>query len=353
MLKANIPGLIDSSIKMGAPGEYQPLDADPMSNKQLDSDTAGGAPTAQPMDSALDAPAAPQAQTPPATAADVTGTTPTTATLGTVNQPTDTVAGQMDTLLSKDNPYIERARAKAAEVANSRGLLNSSMAAGAGEAAAIDAALPIASADANIYSTQRLTNQGAQNQFGLQAAGGDIAARAAVLQAQLQTGLIGEQGAQTRMTAAQQDAAQKELATLQGQIQSGQIAQQGQIQQNLQLLKGDQANAVAQIEANYKMLMQTSASASTMFSDISKTIGAIMNDPNTTAEQKQNAVNNQIALLNAQLSVLGGINNLDLGGLLDFTSLSNVTPPAPPAPPAPPEPPPDLNPNGGGNTWSG
>jgi hypothetical protein len=251
------------------------------------------------------------------------------ATLGAVNPATDSVSGQMDTLLSKDNPYIERARAKAAEVANSRGLLNSSMAAGAGEAAAIDAALPIASQDAGTYSQQRLANQGAsntagqfnagaQNQFGLQAAGGEIASRSAEQQARLQTGLIGTQ-----------TEAASRLA-----------AQQGEIQMNLQSLRGDQATAVAQIEANYKQLMQTSASASTMFADVSKTIGAIMNDVNTTAEQKQAAVNNQIALLNASLAVLGGVNNLDLGSLLDFSSLTNVIPPPPPPPPPPPLPPP-------------
>lgn len=64
---------------------------------------------------------------------------------------TETVAGQMDTLLSAGSPYITRARTSAAQYANRRGLLNSSIAAGAGEAAAIDAALPIASQDAATY----------------------------------------------------------------------------------------------------------------------------------------------------------------------------------------------------------
>jgi hypothetical protein len=241
-----------------------------------------------------------------------------TPTLASVNQPTDTTAGQLDTLLSKDNPYITRARAKAAEYANSRGLLNSSMGAQAGEAAAIDAALPIASQDANTYSTQRLANQGASNQFGMQASAGDIASRAAVQHAQLETGLIG-----TRTEA------EKALA-----------AQQGEIQTSLQNLRGDQAKAVADIEANYKTLMQANASAATTFNSVMENIGKIMDDPNTTAEQKQAAVDNQVKLLNASLSVMGSIANLDLTSLLNFDDLKSVlpapgTPGAPPSAPSP------------------
>jgi hypothetical protein len=66
-----------------------------------------------------------------------------------------------------DSPYIDRARLSAMEYANSRGLLNSSMAAGAGEAAAIDAALPIAQSDASAYLSQRLANQTAGQEAGV------------------------------------------------------------------------------------------------------------------------------------------------------------------------------------------
>lgn len=65
------------------------------------------------------------------------------------------VSGRLNTLLQSDSPYLERARHRGRQVANRRGLLNSSMAAGASEAAAIDAALPIASADADISARER------------------------------------------------------------------------------------------------------------------------------------------------------------------------------------------------------
>ena len=68
-------------------------------------------------------------------------------------------------LLGSDSPLIARARQKAAENATARGLQNSSMAVQAGEAAAFDAALPIATGDATTYARQDLTNQDVTNQF--------------------------------------------------------------------------------------------------------------------------------------------------------------------------------------------
>jgi hypothetical protein len=75
------------------------------------------------------------------------------------------VSKQLSALLSKDSPYLTQARTKAMQYANRRGLSNSSMAAGAGEAAAIGAALPIASADAGANLTAQRDNAGIANQF--------------------------------------------------------------------------------------------------------------------------------------------------------------------------------------------
>ncbi len=56
---------------------------------------------------------------------------------------------QLTGLLSQNSDYMKRAETKGLQVANSRGLLNSSIAAGTSQAAAIDAAAPIAQADAS------------------------------------------------------------------------------------------------------------------------------------------------------------------------------------------------------------
>lgn len=78
------------------------------------------------------------------------------------------VENRLNNLISSNSEYIKLAEAKAKEQSAGRGLLNSSLAAGAGRAAAISAALPIAQQDASTYATQALTNQQATNQFSLQ-----------------------------------------------------------------------------------------------------------------------------------------------------------------------------------------
>ncbi len=66
------------------------------------------------------------------------------------------VGKQLTGLLGKSSPYLTAARTGAMKTANSRGLLNSSIAAGAGENAAIKSALPIASQNADQISQQNL-----------------------------------------------------------------------------------------------------------------------------------------------------------------------------------------------------
>ncbi len=95
---------------------------------------------------------------------------PVAAGAGAVTRETNAnelTSSNLTKLLQSDSPYLQQARDKAMLTANSRGLVNSTLAAGAGESAAIDAALPIASADANAYSTTARDNQSARNSFNL------------------------------------------------------------------------------------------------------------------------------------------------------------------------------------------
>lgn len=95
-------------------------------------------------------------------AAEIGEYTPYTDVQGQVNDES-TVEGRLNGLLSQDSNYIKRARTGAAQTANRRGMLNSSMAAGAGEGAAIDRALPIAQQDAASFLKQQFINQGYSN----------------------------------------------------------------------------------------------------------------------------------------------------------------------------------------------
>lgn len=96
-----------------------------------------------------------------------------------VNRATETAAGQLESLLSKDSPLMQRSRTLALQQMGKRGLINSSMAIGASQAAMVERANPIAQQDAQIYSDRALANMnatntaaqfnaGEQNKFGLQ-----------------------------------------------------------------------------------------------------------------------------------------------------------------------------------------
>jgi hypothetical protein len=75
------------------------------------------------------------------------------------SDPEYTVEGILNRITNSDSPYIRSARSGAARAANARGLLNTSIAAGSGEKAAIESALPIAQQDANSYQTNLNTAQ--------------------------------------------------------------------------------------------------------------------------------------------------------------------------------------------------
>jgi len=73
------------------------------------------------------------------------------------------VSHQMGQLIGGDSQYIRQAEDRARNEASSRGMMMSSVAAGAGRRAAIDAALPIASQDAGTYGRTASENMAAVN----------------------------------------------------------------------------------------------------------------------------------------------------------------------------------------------
>lgn len=78
-----------------------------------------------------------------------------------------TVATQLERILKTDSPLMQLAKTRAQQEAQSRGLLNTTMAGTAGEAAMIDRALPIAQQDARTYGDAGQFNAGAKNTFTL------------------------------------------------------------------------------------------------------------------------------------------------------------------------------------------
>lgn len=78
-----------------------------------------------------------------------------------INKATDTVAGQLEGLLASDSPYIKQAKDRALEQSQARGWGGSTMMQEAGERAAIQSALPIATQDAQTWAQSALRTQDA------------------------------------------------------------------------------------------------------------------------------------------------------------------------------------------------
>lgn len=225
-----------------------------------------------------------------------------------------TVQGQLQNILADNSPIIQQARSQAQQQANSRGLLNTSLAATAGESAAIQNALPIAQADAQTFAKAAGYNADTSNTFTQKNA--DITNTAAGFNAQQ-----GQQAAQFNATAQNQN--QQFNAAEQN---KGQQFNAQQAQQNAQFNAGQgNATTLANIEAGYKSLMQTNASASDLYKQAMTDLQAIQNNPEMGAAAKQLAVDAQLNVLHNSLQVIGAISNLNLGDLVNFATPTDTT----------------------------
>jgi hypothetical protein len=201
----------------------------------------------------------------------------------------DSVATRVSRLTGADSPLMQRAQGNAMKAANRRGLINSTMAARAGAAAAIDAATPIASQDAAQTAQKNLQAQTDWAARDRQLLGGTQASdlsrqeagqqgNLAVQQAGYSRDLQMLQGNQALSLADRNAAAERDLQQLRGtqsldlqtltgrqqsdlsgqdyRQQSGLTAQQAAAQRDLQLLSGTQSIDLARQNATSQRDLQ-------------------------------------------------------------------------------------------------
>lgn len=217
--------------------------------------------------------------------------------------PDQTVQGQLSNVLDSGSPVLQKAQADAMQTANSRGLLNSSIAAGAGTAAVLDKALQIATPDAQTNAAAGQFNANASN-----ASSSQNASATNALQSQ-QLGIISSaasQDASAKNASSQQQfsaALQTALANADASNKASLTAFGGAVQTNL-----------ANIEAQFKQQLQTSASAAAMYQSTISTIGQILNNKDLTPEAMQNAINQEMNAFQTSMKMqaaIGAIPDLD------------------------------------------
>lgn len=128
---------------------------------------------------------------------------------------------------------------------------------------------------------------------------------------------------------AQQAEIDQQLQELRGQqesdLQTSLQTMRGEQEVTLQELRGQQAQEIAEIENQNKMLLQSSQSAALAMSSTNEAIGNILANPDMTSAQKANLIKHHTTMLRNQLSVIGGIANIDLAALLEYGGGSDGT----------------------------
>lgn len=276
--------------------------------------------------------------------------------------PEQQVDAELARILGKDSPLLAQARANAAQIANQRGLQNTSMAAGMTQAEMVRAALPMAQQNAAQAAARETANTGFRQQANIFTAAEQN--RLTALEAELGTSVSvfnAEQlnraeslAAQMRTALEQQDTdafnrAELQLAELQrdAQAQQATIEQANEAQRaaeqqaynqqiidrvsqlNEQFLRGSQAMDLATIQGTYQQIIATNTTAGQLYQSYFAGIASVMDDPKMTPSQIATAVSNMQKVLEASLRMIAEINSMDFEPTVPS---GGTTPPIPGTP---------------------
>lgn len=272
------------------------------------------------------------------------------------------VAGRIDTMLRSGSPLMESARTRAAQASAQRGLLNSSMAVQAGQQAMLDSAAPIAQADAQFYSQQRLANQQALNQaaaqnaqlrtqtgmeglkLGESARQFDVGQAADTLKYGTQFGLerdklaesqrqfnVTDSGTNSRFSAelgekARQfnvgEANKSNLTQMELSSRERIASMDDATRRAIAQLDADTKQQVADMENNWRIELSRNEKLAGAWGTVMERIGAIQNNKDLNPETKQTLVQQNLDLFKgfAQFSQKLGESAVDVSNLLSFTT---------------------------------
>lgn len=222
-----------------------------------------------------------------------TQVTPSVVDQNAINQTTaQTTSDALGGILNNGGVLMQQAATVGNQQSASRGLLNSSMGVQAAQAATLDRAIPLAQSDASAINQTNQQNANTLNQ-------------------NLQ------QTAQTQNTASQWNAQQLNAFKQADSQNANASAQWNAAQKNDATLKALDINSretLAGIEAQYKVQMQTSASADAMYSQVMKNINEIQ--LSTDVADKTTAINSQLSWLRNGMQMISNLSGIS--GLVTF-----------------------------------
>lgn len=222
-------------------------------------------------------------------------------------QDNETVAHQLNNLTNSNSQYIQNARLSANEQSADRGMLFSSVAAGASQRAAIDAAMPIAQQDASTYANTASENMAATNADRLadQSMYGNLLGQAVGIRANLDEaersrGWQGDQNQLNRDHATSERVGSQQWQGVENQLQREHDLvrqQQDQLWQSYEqaLTRNFQGNENSKQFLQQRFL-QFDASMQNYNNQLMQTLSAIYQNPNLTASQQASAASNARAV---------------------------------------------------------
>lgn len=290
------------------------------------------------------------------------GSTPATGILGTpgytaaqlgtpekwnVNK-NQTVAGQIEGIIAADSPLQQLARTRAMQQQNDRGTLNTSMAIQAAQAANLDAALPIAQADAALQGRAAAYNADTANQF----AGKNVDATNTALNTT--AGINANTARDTAQTLANKATAEQLALTNRAAAEQQAIVNKNAAFEKAAAdLRQSTANAlndkdVAAFKANLASAGLGQEQSILVSRELTTNINAIQARTDIDGPTKTAYIQDAVKRTNETLAVIGRATKI-AGPLLQFTQVEDEPPVAPgtaPPPVAPPvAPPQQFGPN--------
>jgi hypothetical protein len=212
----------------------------------------------------------------------------------------ETVEGRVQGMLATGNPLLEKARAMTEQRANSRGLLNSSMANDAAMSAMMQNAIPIATADAGNLLQMRLQNAGFQNQAGQ--------FNADSINAMMKLGYTAQ--------------ADLQKMALGGNIDLQKLLAAGQTDAAMEMIRTQSQLALKEMETTATDQQRASQSFATTMSTLQQGVTQILGS-NLDATAKTAAINQLVSHARGSLAVYGSLSgNVNL--LDQFDSIVNA-----------------------------
>jgi len=261
-------------------------------------------------------------------------------------------------ILEQDSPLMARARTQAGQYANTRGLQNTSMAAGYAEGAMVDRAMPMAQQNAAQAAERERENTRLRQEATTFTA--EEENRRNALSAQLGTDVsmfnadqinLGERLSAELATAVEMndtDAINRIEMQLQDLIRDAN-AQQADLDfaaeereaverqnynlaiidrittMNEQYLRGEQAMDLATIQGDYQLLISTNATAGALSQTLMTGIATILDDPEMTPAEATLKVNRLVKEYEGALAMLAEINGMDFGDETEGTGTNSGT----------------------------